>query len=155
MASPPMGIRLSECGYPTTRMYALLYFKTVSTIATYILYKKLDYYIYLFLNIDITQINRLRAIQNALVRAVINPCKHHRITSVLETLHWLKIPARIEQHLQHTTILPAILPPSVVRDPTTSFNLFPSHPNTTPPVRHFITKSCQSHHNHCCLVSLQ
>src|SRR6218665_114359 len=50
----------------------------------------------LFLNIDVTQINRFQAIQNALARAVTKTPKHHHITSVLKKLHWLKIPQRIE-----------------------------------------------------------
>ena len=37
--------------------------------------------------IDVTQINRLQAIQNALTRAVTKTPKHHRITPVLKTLH--------------------------------------------------------------------
>src|SRR6218665_1176102 len=50
----------------------------------------------LFLNIDVPQINRLQAIQNALARAVTKTPKHHHITPVLKKLHWLKIPQRIE-----------------------------------------------------------
>src|SRR6218665_2688841 len=50
----------------------------------------------LFLNLDITQINRLQAIQNALARAVTKTTKHHHINPVLKKLHWLKIPERIE-----------------------------------------------------------
>src|SRR6218665_3063678 len=50
----------------------------------------------LFLNIDVTQINRLQAIQSALARAVTKTPKHHHITPVLKKLHWLKMPERIE-----------------------------------------------------------
>src|SRR5688572_3761632 len=57
---------------------------------------KLDYCNSLFLNIDTTQINRLQAVQNALARAVTKTPKHHHITPVLKSLHWLKIPERIE-----------------------------------------------------------
>src|SRR6218665_154564 len=46
--------------------------------------------------VDVTQLNRLQAIQNALVRAVTKTPKHHHITPVLKKLHWLKIPERIE-----------------------------------------------------------
>jgi len=74
----------------------MLDFKTASTIATSIVHAKLDYCNSLFLNIDITQINRLQAIQNALARAVTKTPKYHHITPVLESLHWLKIPERIE-----------------------------------------------------------
>src|SRR6218665_3471777 len=70
----------------------MLDLKTASTIATFIVPAKLDYCNSLFLNIDITQINRLQAIQNALARAVTKTPKHHHITPVLKKLHWLKIP---------------------------------------------------------------
>ena len=74
----------------------MLDLKTVSTIATTIVHTKLDYCNTLFLNIDITQINRFQAVQNALARAVTKPPKHQHITPVLIKLHWLKIPERIE-----------------------------------------------------------
>src|SRR6218665_2081557 len=70
--------------------------KTASTIATSIVHAKLDYCNSLFLNIDVSQINRLKAIQKALARAVTKIPKHHHITPVLKKLHWLKIPERIE-----------------------------------------------------------
>jgi hypothetical protein len=78
------------------RIRPMLDFKTSSTIATSIVHAKLDYCNALFLNIDTTQINRLQAIQNALARAVTKTPKHHHITPVLKSLHWLKIPERIE-----------------------------------------------------------
>src|SRR6218665_495237 len=62
----------------------------------------------LFLNLDITQINRLQAIQNALARAVTKTTKHHHINPVLKKLHWLKIPERIEYRaisLTYNTLL--------------------------------------------------
>src|SRR6218665_1434369 len=75
----------------------MLDLKTASTIATSIVHAKLDYCNSLFLNIDLTQINRLhQAIQNAPARAVIKTPKHHHITPVLKKLHWLKIPQQIE-----------------------------------------------------------
>src|ERR1043165_187238 len=74
----------------------MLDFKTTSTIATSIVHAKLDYCNSLFKNIDITQINRLQAIQNALPRAVTKTPKHYHITPVLKSLHWLKIPERRE-----------------------------------------------------------
>jgi len=78
------------------RIRPLLDFKTASTIATSIVHTKLDYCNSLFLNIDKTQINRLQAIQNALARAVTKTPKHYHITPVLNSLHWLKIPERIQ-----------------------------------------------------------
>src|SRR6218665_58621 len=78
------------------RIRPMLDLKTASTIATSIVHAKLDYCNSLFLNIDVTQINRLQAIQNALARAVTKTPKHHHITPILKKLHWLKIPQRIE-----------------------------------------------------------
>src|SRR6218665_3261606 len=78
------------------RIRPMLELKTASTMATSIVHAKLDYCNSLFLNIDVTQINRLRAIQNALARVVTKTSKHHHITPVLKKLHWLKIPERIE-----------------------------------------------------------
>src|SRR6218665_1210988 len=78
------------------RIRPMLDLKTASTIATSIVHAKLDYCNSLFLNIDLTQINRLQAIQNALARAVTKTPKHHQLTPVLKKLHWLKIPERIE-----------------------------------------------------------
>ena len=48
------------------RIRHMLDLKTATTIATSIVHDKLDYCNSLFLNTDITQINRLRAVQNAL-----------------------------------------------------------------------------------------
>src|SRR6218665_1202069 len=74
----------------------MLDLKTAPTIATCIVHDKLDYCNFLFLNIDVAQMNRLQAIQNALARAVTKTSKHHHITHVLKKLRWLKIPERIE-----------------------------------------------------------
>jgi len=52
------------------RIRPMLDLKTASTMATSTVHAKLDYCNSLFLNIDITQINRPQAIQNALDRAV-------------------------------------------------------------------------------------
>src|SRR6218665_1405530 len=41
------------------------------------------------------QIHRLQLIQNSLARAVTRTPRHHHITPVLKSLHWLKIPERI------------------------------------------------------------
>src|SRR6218665_2403711 len=65
------------------------------TIATSIVHSKLDYCNSLFLNLDSTQIQRLQLIQNSLARAVTRTPRHHHITPVLKSLHWLKIPERI------------------------------------------------------------
>src|SRR6218665_872889 len=77
------------------RIRPMLDFKTASTIATSIVHSKLDYCNSRFLNLDSTQIRRLQLIQNSLARAVTRAPVHHRITTVLKSLHWLKIPERI------------------------------------------------------------
>src|SRR6218665_2099871 len=57
------------------------------------------------------------------------------ITPLLKTLHWLKIINRTNRiqsnitHIQHTSILPALLPPSAIHDATTSFNPLLFHSN--------------------------
>src|SRR6218665_2736250 len=60
-----------------------------------IVHSKLDYCNSLFLNFDSTQMQRLQLIQNSLARAVTRTPRHHHITPVLKSLHWLKIPERI------------------------------------------------------------
>src|SRR6218665_3236389 len=77
------------------RIRPMLDFKTASTIATSIVHSKLHYCNSLFLNLDSTQIQRLQLIQNSLARAVTRTPRHHHITPVLRSLHWLKIPERI------------------------------------------------------------
>ena len=66
--------------------------KTASTIDTSIVHSKLDYGNSLFLNLDSTQIQRLQLVQNSLARAFTRTPRLHHITSVLKSLHWLKIP---------------------------------------------------------------
>ena len=77
------------------RIRPMLDFKTASTIATSIVHSKLDYCNSLFLNLESTQLKRLQLIQNSLARAVTRTPKHHHITPILKSLHWLKIPERI------------------------------------------------------------
>src|SRR6218665_2124543 len=77
------------------RIRPMLDFKTASIIATSIVDSKLDYCNSLFLSLDSTQIHCLQLIQNSLARAVTRTPRHHHITPVLKSLHWLKIPERI------------------------------------------------------------
>src|SRR6218665_2686141 len=63
--------------------------------ATSIVHSKLDYCNSLFLNLNSTQIQRLQIIQNSHARAVTRTPRHHHITPVLKSLHWLKITERI------------------------------------------------------------
>src|SRR6218665_2467151 len=100
--------------------------------------------------------NRLKAIQNALARAVTKTPKHHHITPVLKQLHWLKIPERIEYKvisLTYNTLQSS--QPSVVHHPTTPFNPILIHSNTTPPFCHLVTEIFQSLHSRSCPASLE
>src|SRR6218665_1756402 len=110
-------------------------------------------------NIDVTQINRLQAIQNVLARVVTKTPKHHHITPALKKLHWLKIPERIQYkailtHIQHTSILPTLVLTSFVHHPTTSFNPILIHSNTTPPFSHLVTQIFHSLRSRSCSASL-
>ena len=75
---------------PNARSKNCIYYRYI-----YIAHAKFDYSNSPFLDIDITQINRLQTIQNVLARAVTKPPKHDRSTPVLKILHWLEIPDRI------------------------------------------------------------
>src|SRR6218665_263940 len=101
--------------YPRPSDGSLSYFINISDspyarpkrciIATSIVHAKLhlDYYKSLFLNIDSTQISRIQAVQDAIVRAVTKTPRHHNITHVLKTLRWLRIPDsnRIQSNITH------------------------------------------------------
>jgi len=83
-------IRQLRCIHP------YLDFKTASTIATSIVHSKLDYCNSLCHNLPDCQLNRLQQIQNSLARAVVKAPKSTHITSILKSLHWLKVNKRIE-----------------------------------------------------------
>src|SRR6218665_2149240 len=85
------------------RLRPILDYKTACTIATSIVHSKLDYCNSLFYSINSFQIKRLQTIQNALARAVTKTPKHHHITHVLKSLHWLKIPQRIHYKIASLT----------------------------------------------------
>src|SRR6218665_2593878 len=57
----------------------------------------------LFYSINSSQVKRLQTIQNAIARAVTKTPKHHHITPVLKSLHWLKIPQRIHYKIASLT----------------------------------------------------
>jgi len=65
--------------------------KTASTIATSIVYSKLDYCNSLYYNLPTTQLNRIQHIQNSLTHAVVRATKSSYINPSLRSLHWLKI----------------------------------------------------------------
>ena len=85
------------------RLRPILNYKTACTIATSIVHSKLDYCNSLFHEIDSLQIKRLQTIQNALARAVTKTPKHHHITPVLKSLHWLKVSQRIHYKIVSLT----------------------------------------------------
>src|SRR6218665_957081 len=123
----------------------MLDLKTASTIATSIVHAKLDYCNSLFLNIDITQINRLQAIQNALARAASITPKHHHITHVLKNptgSKYLNESNTTQYYSPISSILSALLSQSAVHCPTFSFNAFLFRPNTAPPFCHLVTQIC-------------
>src|SRR6218665_68722 len=108
------------------------------SIATSIIHAKLDYCNTHFLDTDITEIDRLHASHNALARAVTKTPQtppHHscsentplaqntKNTSLAQNTQMNRIQSNITPP-QHTSILQALLPPSAVHDPTTSFNPF-------------------------------
>jgi len=45
------------------------------------------------------QLNRLQQIQNSLARAIVKAPKSTHITTILKSLHWLKVNERIEYRL--------------------------------------------------------
>src|SRR6218665_3722926 len=65
------------------------------TIANSIVHSKLDYCNSLFSALTLPKYTGLQLIQNSLARAVTRTPRHHHITPVLKSLHWLKIPERI------------------------------------------------------------
>ena len=73
----------------------ILDYKTAYTIANSIFHSKLDYCNSLFFIINSSQMKRLQTIQK--------PSKHHRITPVLKSLHWLKVPQRIHYKIVSLT----------------------------------------------------
>jgi len=79
------------------RIRNTLDFSTARTIATSLIYFKLDYCNSLFLNLPKSQLGRLQLILNSSARAVSKTPKSAHITPVLKSLHWLKI----EQSIQY------------------------------------------------------
>jgi len=59
-------------------------------------YTKLYYCYSLFYGLPKYQINRLQHIQNALAQTVVRAPKFQHITSILKSLHWLKVSEQIE-----------------------------------------------------------
>ena len=77
------------------RIRSCLDYTTAANIATSLVQSKLDYCNSLYIGLPKTELNRLQNIQNALARAVTNQRRNEHITPTLQSLHWLKIPERI------------------------------------------------------------
>src|SRR6218665_2278576 len=101
----PSYLKSATCTFATSVDYAqyLIIRPRALYIATSIVHSKLDYCNSLFYSINSSQITRLQTIQNALARAVTKTPKHHHITPVLKSLHWLKIPQRIHYKIASLT----------------------------------------------------
>jgi len=85
------------------RIRNTLNFSTARTIATSLVYSKLDYCNSLFLNLPRSQLGRLQLILNSSARAVSKSPKFVHISPVLKSLHWLKIEQRIQQKVASLT----------------------------------------------------
>jgi len=133
-------------------------FKTASTIDTSVVHSKLDYYNSLFLNLDSTQIQCLLLIQNSLARAVTRTPRHHHITPVLKSLHWLKIPVCI-----HFKVLSLTYNSLQSPQPTYLHKLFTIQPTLSTRSSSCLTLSrplvsshvLQLNHIHLCTTSLE
>ena len=77
------------------RIRSYLDHKTAAIIGTALVQSKLDYCNSLFLNLPACELARMQLVQNALARAVFRRSKYCHITSLLKSLHWLKVRERI------------------------------------------------------------
>ena len=85
------------------RIRPCLDYTTAANIATALVQSKLDYCNSLYIGLPKSQLNRLQNIQNALARVVANKRRHEHISPTLESLHWLKIPERIDYKILSIT----------------------------------------------------
>ena len=74
---------------------------TACTVATSIVYSKLDYCNSVYYRLLKSQLSRLQQIQNSLARTVVKAFKSCHITPILHTLHWLRITERVEYTLTY------------------------------------------------------
>ena len=86
------------------RVRSCLDHKTACTIATSLVHSKLDYCNSLYQGLPQVNLIRLQHIQNSLARAVVSAPKFSHVTPLLRSLHWLKIPQRIEYKLCSITL---------------------------------------------------
>jgi len=77
------------------RIRPCLDYTTATNIATSLVQSKLDYCNSLYIGLPKSELNRLQNIQNTLARVVANKRRQEHITPTLKSLHWLRIPERI------------------------------------------------------------
>jgi hypothetical protein len=109
------------------RIRSTLDYNTTKIIATSLVHSKLDYCNSLNLNLPAYQLALLQHIQNSLARVVCRVPKQHHISPHLQSLHWLKIPQRIQKKTlcHHLHCLPTAttnLPPDTHQLSTCPFN---------------------------------
>src|SRR6218665_881842 len=83
-------LKLESAAYPKLSCMGSYYDRYTTSV-----YSKLNSYSSLCLNLELAQLNCLQLIQNSLARAVTRTPRHHHITPILKSLHWLEIPERI------------------------------------------------------------
>jgi len=84
------------------RVRPILDFSTAHAICTSLAHSRLDYCNSLYLSLPKTQLNRLQHIQNSLARAVVAAPRSSPADHILKSLHWLKVPERIEYKIIST-----------------------------------------------------
>ena len=101
---------------PVTIIFAIsdasdtLDFTTAAKIDNALVNSRIDYCNSLYHGLPITQIKRLRHIQNGLARTVTRTPKYFHISSVLKSLYWLKVKQRIQYKIISMTLLHIIEP---------------------------------------------
>jgi len=87
------------------RIRPVLDFSTEHAIGTSLIHSRLDYCNSLYLNLPKTQLHRLQQIHNSLARAVVAAPRSCPADHILKSLHWLKVPERIEYKIISTTYI--------------------------------------------------
>ena len=99
------------------RIRPVLDFTTAQSIGASFVHSRLDYCNSLFYGLPKIQLNRLQHIQNSLARAVVAAPRSSDSNQILKSLHWLKVPDRIEYKVISVTYkLPQASAPHYLRD---------------------------------------
>ena len=77
-------------------MKSILCFDSVKTLVTSLVLSRLDYYNSLLAGITEQKISKLQKAQNCAARLILGKPRSESATSMLKTLHWLPVKARIE-----------------------------------------------------------